>query len=839
MKKTAVRVRHDVSRRAVAAQSSKRRRTGKQLFATLTVAGLLSGGPAWSANELVGRAVLPAATFEKGPTSGQFLGAGPINGQKVPFKKKQPVQGFSAILDNGDGTYWVMTDNGFGSLENSADANLRLHLIHPDFETAQGGSGEIENTDYIELHDPDKHIPFAITNHFTTERVLTGADFDIESVQRTADGTLWFGDEFGPFLLHTDANGKVLDAPVPLPDFDNPGKEVRSPQNPFQEEASAVRIMNAVRAHARLHGNKNTPVFSPWNVMLDDNNAASVTGDRETPPAGSGLAEATSDVFTISSIRSAGYPIVAWTVNDSARMNELLAMRPRVNGMISDRPDLLFQAVAAFDADGDGVAGDFLDKDGLIDIEQFDAQGHRGGRNLRPENTLPAMEVGLDNLMSTLETDTGITADGIPVLDHDPHVQSQKCRKTDASPYDLADEVLVKNLTVAQLQAMFICDKVFRGPTQLNDPALSPVTAAFASAHGLPHIYTMATLQQLFDFVDYYAKYYTSGPGKSHPKAKLRAKNAKRVRFNIETKVNPRTEFASRTIAPAPFARTVANVIASNRLEKRADMQSFDFRTLLVAQEEFPKIRTVYLFGDFPIYPCLDPNNCASDDGTNLQDENGTNTPWLAGLYWPYRATRRTLPFRAQRSGGFEGMALNHDGTKLLPLLERPLTAGEANTLLIHEFDIATKTYAAGVRYKYPLNARGTNIGDFIMFDSTHGLVIERDGSQGDLNGFKAVYEMKLNAAGTAVSKRLAVDLMNLSDPQQLSLPGLLGDVGLGATFAFPFTTIEDVLFFSPTRIGVLNDNNFPFSIGRHVGSQTPDDNEFILIDLDQALGNL
>ena len=69
-------------------------------------------------------------------------------------------------------------------------------------------------------------------------------------MQRARDGTLWLGDEFGPFLLHTEATGKALEPPIPLPDFDNPGKEIRSPQNPFNEEDSAVRIINAVRVHA-------------------------------------------------------------------------------------------------------------------------------------------------------------------------------------------------------------------------------------------------------------------------------------------------------------------------------------------------------------------------------------------------------------------------------------------------------------------------------------------------------------------------------------------------------------------------------------------------------------
>ena len=206
---------------------------------------------------------MPAATFAEGPTSGQQLGADPINGQNVPFLNKQPVQGFSAIRDNGDGTFWVMADNGYGAIENSADFNLRVYKIRPHFKTKDGGSGRIDIEGFIELHDPDNNVPFAITNEFTRRRVLTGADFDIESIQKAKDGTLWFGDEFGPFLLHTDAKGKVLEAPIPLPDFDNPGKEVRSPQNPFSEEATAVRIMNAVHSHAKSHGSNKTPVFSP------------------------------------------------------------------------------------------------------------------------------------------------------------------------------------------------------------------------------------------------------------------------------------------------------------------------------------------------------------------------------------------------------------------------------------------------------------------------------------------------------------------------------------------------------------------------------------------------
>ncbi|MGE3848785.1 MAG: esterase-like activity of phytase family protein, partial [Gammaproteobacteria bacterium] len=57
-------------------------------------------------------------------------------------------------------------------------------------------------------------------------RLLTGSDFDIEAVRQDKHGNLWFGDEFGPFLVKTDATGKVLRQEIAMPG-------VQSPQNPF------------------------------------------------------------------------------------------------------------------------------------------------------------------------------------------------------------------------------------------------------------------------------------------------------------------------------------------------------------------------------------------------------------------------------------------------------------------------------------------------------------------------------------------------------------------------------------------------------------------------------
>ena len=97
-----------------------------------------------------------------------------------------------------------MTDNGFGSKANSPDAMLMFHVVKPDWK-----AGTVERVSTTFLSDPDRKVPFRIVNENTPKRYLTGSDFDIESIQPIGDA-LWFGDEFGPFLIKTDKNGKVL-----------------------------------------------------------------------------------------------------------------------------------------------------------------------------------------------------------------------------------------------------------------------------------------------------------------------------------------------------------------------------------------------------------------------------------------------------------------------------------------------------------------------------------------------------------------------------------------------------------------------------------------------------
>ncbi len=181
---------------------------------------------------LQARATLSADYLAPGPPSGAK--ATPANDRLGPFPG-QVIPGFSGVVDNGDGTYWAMPDNGFGTKANSADFLLRLYLVKPAFETARGGPGTIAVQRFISLRDPDHQIRFPIVHESGRKRLLTGADFDIESVVRVPDGTFWIGEEFGPFLLHVDATGKVLARPVPFPG----GK---SPDNPTLGAREAANV---------------------------------------------------------------------------------------------------------------------------------------------------------------------------------------------------------------------------------------------------------------------------------------------------------------------------------------------------------------------------------------------------------------------------------------------------------------------------------------------------------------------------------------------------------------------------------------------------------------------
>ncbi len=195
--------------------------------------------------KLVSQAVLPANTIIPAPadapdflkSAGKFTtadrkraeGIGTVPGKdgvrptglSMPFNG-QAMQGFSGIKAMEDGTFWSLSDNGFGSKLNSSDAMLMLHHLKFDWD-----AGKVDAVETVFLSDPDKKAPFPIVMEGSDKRYLTGADFDVESIQPVADG-FWVGEEFGPYILKFSRDGKLTDVIAT-----KAGEtEVKSPDNP-------------------------------------------------------------------------------------------------------------------------------------------------------------------------------------------------------------------------------------------------------------------------------------------------------------------------------------------------------------------------------------------------------------------------------------------------------------------------------------------------------------------------------------------------------------------------------------------------------------------------------
>lgn len=179
------------------------------------------------AQTLTGFARFPANSFVPGPTSGQKIEVkdGLV---QLPFANSQPVQGFSSLWRMSKNEFLALEDNGFGAKGNSDDFLLRVVRLRTDFKTRKGGTGRVQVLSSVELSDPKKLITWPLVRE---DRRLTGADLDPESLVVMPDKTWWMGDEFGPFLLHFNVKGELLDTPFALNGVASPDDPLKRPAN--------------------------------------------------------------------------------------------------------------------------------------------------------------------------------------------------------------------------------------------------------------------------------------------------------------------------------------------------------------------------------------------------------------------------------------------------------------------------------------------------------------------------------------------------------------------------------------------------------------------------------
>lgn len=346
--------------------------------------------------ELKGFASLPADTLAGGPPSGADNGSidaiarlQPVaaNGRTGPFPG-QPVQGFSGVqFADGNGSFWFLSDNGFGSKENSADYLLRIYKIDPNFTGIESGNGSVVPTEvFIQLADPHHLIPFEIVNEGTEERLLTRADFDIESFVLTPDGSIWIGDEFGPFLLQFDANGVLQQAPIPTPNFvelktlngQEPLVNFIDFDNPTYGDLASQEAIEAISQYADGIG--------PWknNILLREPLDTPVDGNGDG--VGEITTQLTGEIFPlIDFAHHAGLQVHPYTLRDE---EQFLTLNP--DGTPQTTGDEFRQLI------GLGVDGFFTDfpETGRIVLETYPDAASQA--NLRGSRGYEGMAISPD-----------------------------------------------------------------------------------------------------------------------------------------------------------------------------------------------------------------------------------------------------------------------------------------------------------------------------------------------------------------------------------------------------------------------------------------------------------
>jgi glycerophosphoryl diester phosphodiesterase len=215
----------------------------------------------------------------------------------------------------------------------------------------------------------------------------------------------------------------------------------------------------------------------------------------------------------------------------------------------------------------------------------FDLQGHRGARGLRPENTLAAFAHALSIGVTTLELDTAVTRDGVVVVSHDSRLNPDITRDPSGRWLTRTGPAIF-SLTFAELQRYDV------GRTNPGSAYARRFRDQVAQDG-----------ERIPKLADLFALVEKSG-------------NAA-VRFNIETKLDPRTPDV--TPKPEAFAEALIAEIRKAGMEKRATVQSFDWGTLNVVKRIAPGIATV----------CLTTQQ-GSDD--NIGADQPGPSPWLGGL---------------------------------------------------------------------------------------------------------------------------------------------------------------------------------------------------------------
>ncbi|MVN85854.1 glycerophosphodiester phosphodiesterase [Deinococcus sp. HMF7620] len=670
--------------------------------ALIGLTALLSLAAPASAATLVGYAELPADTFAAGPASGAYSGAG----LRGPARfSSQPVQGFSGVQFGKDGSYLFLSDNGYGSKANSADYLLRLYRLNLTAKTAPAGQGKVGVGDFIQLRDPDRKVPWLIVNEASPERLLTGADFDVEGFAVAPDGSLWVGDEFGPYLLHFSADGRLLDAPVATPNL--PGLPTLRGQAPI------------VIGHRGSSGTRPEHTLEAYRVAIEGG------ADFIEPDL----------VVTKDGVLIARHEPVIATVDAAGKVLEATAD-------VATRPEFAARLTTK-KVDGVDVRGYFAEDFTLAELKTLRAGARPPalrGKTYDGQFQIPTLAEVIA-LVKEVEAKTGRKVGIYPETKHPTYFAAQ-------------------GVNTSQLLIDTLKKEGFTDPARVFIQSFETANLKDLKTNIMPKAGVTLPLVQLVSSADeapydWAAKGDTRKYGVLTTDAGLKelATYASGVgaykRWIIDDK-GATTDFVTRAHAagllvhPWTFRNEATYLLPGYANDPEAEMR----QALRAGVDGF--------FTDFPA------TGARVVGGYTAPEVRSPQNP-------AYALGTSSAAANVGGSGGFEGVTLSPDGKTLYALLEKTVTGDLPGQLRLHAYDPAGKQWTLAGRYGLDdtANAIGdltpVNATQYLVLERDNF-----SGAAAKTKRVYLVSLNEKNADGT-LKKTLVADLMNVKDPQGLA----------------------------------------------------------------------
>lgn len=229
-----------------------------------------------------------------------------------------------------------------------------------------------------------------------------------------------------------------------------------------------------------------------------------------------------------------------------------------------------------------------------VNYDVFDLEAHRGGRNVRPENTLYSYAYAIELGATSIECDMQLTKDGQIVMSHNPILNSDITRDENGN-YIENNKYDIRLMTVDELK-------------KFDVGVMDPNCGEYYDLHGktqFTYDAKIPTLEELMQLIQSYGD--------------------KNIVLNIETKSypNPVSAGYKNNADPKKFVEVFNNIVKKYDMEDRVVLQSFDWQTLIEMKKLNPNISTSALWQEQPSW---------GRDSESLRRYEKKKSPWLGGL---------------------------------------------------------------------------------------------------------------------------------------------------------------------------------------------------------------